>query len=132
MLTIVTHNSGATTPTMSSREIAELTGKEHYNVLRDISRMLSELKVPPLSFEGSYRAADNTMRPCFNLPKRETLILVSGYSVELRARIIDRWQELEAVQAPAIPQSFAEALRLAADMAEQKAKAEASRNDGRE
>jgi hypothetical protein len=54
----------------------------------------------------------------FNLPKRETLILVSGYNVQMRAKIIDRWQELEAQQVPTadprIPKSFSEALLLAA------------------
>ena len=72
---------------MSSREIAELTGKEHFHVIRDIERMLAHLGEAASKFGGRFRAADNTMRRCFNLSKRETLPLVSGYSVELRARI---------------------------------------------
>ena len=116
--------------TMSSREIAALTGKEHRNVMADIRRMLDELHGSGgvLAFQQSYRNSQNKEQPEFFLPKRETLILVSGYSIPLRARIIDRWQELEsnaAASAPAIPQTLPEALRLAADLAEQKARAEA-------
>ncbi len=80
---------------MSSREIAELTGKRHDHVIRDIKVMLEDLGEAVFKFGGSYRGADGTLRPCFNLPKRETMILVSGYSVVLRARIVDRWMELE-------------------------------------
>ena len=58
--------------------------------------------------------------PCFYLPKDLTLTLIAGYNVKLRKRIIDRWQELEAKQAVQLPQTFAEALRLAADLEEQK------------
>ena len=83
--------------TMSSQEIAELTGKRHDHVMRDIRAMLAELHgeggVP--SFGASYINEQNKAQPCFNLPKRESLILVSGYNVKMRAAIIDRWQDLE-------------------------------------
>jgi phage regulator Rha-like protein len=86
----------STPPTMSSREIAELTGKEHKNVLADIRNMLEKLKIDCADFSAQYKDSTGRSLPCFNLPKRETLILVSGYDIPLRARIIDRWQELEA------------------------------------
>lgn len=86
---------------MSSREIAELTGKEHKNVIRDIEKMLSDLEkdgsnLSHLVNSVSYDKDARGYTTAIHLLKRETLILVSGYSVELRARIIDRWQELEA------------------------------------
>ena len=86
--------------TMSSREIAELCDKRHDHVMRDIRDMLVQLHgendLP--KFGGVYRGGNGEDRPCFNLPKRETLILVSGYNLGMRAKIIDRWQELEAGQ----------------------------------
>ena len=81
---------------MSSLEIAELTGKEHRNVMSDIRKMLDELNIDAAMFSATYKAGRNNTYECFNLPKRETLILVSGYSVSMRASIIDRWQELES------------------------------------
>lgn len=84
--------------TMSSREIAELTGKRHDNVMADIRKMLDELGILTPDFSGVYKDQQLIERPCFNLPKRETLILVSGYNIAMRAKIIDRWQELEAKQ----------------------------------
>lgn len=80
--------------TMSSREIAELTGKEHDNVRRDILKMAQELS---LNFEEKVLPS-NGGRPSkvFLLDKENTLILVSGYSIKMRAAIIRRWQELEA------------------------------------
>jgi phage antirepressor YoqD-like protein len=92
----LTHSAfGANSPaTMSSREIAELTGKEHDNVRRDIKNLAKSLS---LTFEEKPEAsAGGRPLKVFMLAKRECLILVSGYSVELRAKIIDRWQELEA------------------------------------
>lgn len=125
----------ATQPlTMSSKEIAELTGKEHRNVLRDIRAMLAKLhgEGGVLSFENTHRNEQNGQAyPIFNLPKRETLILVSGYSVELRACIIDRWQELEQQQAkptPVAELSRLDILRLAMESEEARIKAEAERD----
>ncbi|QRM56913.1 Rha family transcriptional regulator [Sinorhizobium sp. BG8] len=94
---------------MSSREIAELTGKRHDNVIRDIKAMLTDLSFEASDFAGSYIDPTGRELPCFNLPKRETTILVSGYSVTLRARIVDRWMELEEqarstpITTPALP-----------------------------
>lgn len=85
---------------MSSREIAKLTGKVHRNVVRDATNMLTELYDvrDTLKFEHIYLDTMNSRQTELLLPKRETLILVSGYSVELRAHIVDRWMELEKQQ----------------------------------
>ncbi len=118
---------GAMPLTMSSLEIADRTGKEHAHVMRDIRAMLASLQdadsVSQSKFGGTYLDAQGKERPCYRLPKRECLILTSGYSVELRAAIIDRWMELEAGTSAAnvsfmVPRSLSEALRLAADQAE--------------
>ena len=85
-----------TSATMSSREIAQLTGKDHRHVLADIRKMFEELGETSAGFSADLPDAYGRPQPAFKLPKRETLILVSGYNVGMRAKIIDRWQELEA------------------------------------
>ncbi|XHB99347.1 Rha family transcriptional regulator [Nitratireductor sp. ac15] len=91
--------------TMSSLEVAGLTGKKHFHVVRDIRKMLADLGQEETFHQNWMKVPSGNGRPLevVNLPKRETLILVSGYSVQMRARIIDRWQELE--QAIAIASS---------------------------
>ena len=105
--------------TMTSREIAELTSKRHDHVLRDVEVLLKELGLASPHFWGYLPDSLGRLQRVAELPKRECLILVSGYSIAMRARIIDRWQELEKQAAPAIPQTYAAALRLAAEQAEQ-------------
>lgn len=59
---------------MSSREIAELTGKRHDNVMADIRKMLIELygEGGLLSFQDTYANEQNGQSyPIFQLPKRE-------------------------------------------------------------
>ena len=106
--------------TMSSLEIAKLTGKEHFNVLVDIRKMLEELELGDLKFQDTYLSAQKKQMPCFNLPKRECFILVSGYNLKLRAAIIDRWQELENQSKPSLPTTYIAALE--ALIASEKAK----------
>lgn len=82
---------------MDSREIASMTGKDHGHVCRDIRTMLEEMNEGGESkFGSSYISEQNKKIACYLLPKRECLILASGYSVMLRAAIIDRWAELES------------------------------------
>ena len=109
--------------TMSSIEIAELTGKQHSNVMRDIRNIL-EQGVSQINFElAEYSDNQGKPRPCFNLTKKGCLILASGYDAKLRERIIDRWEELETQSRNKIPSSFSEALMLAARQAEEIEKA---------
>ena len=82
------------TPTMSSREIATLCDKRHDNVMADIRKMLDELDIYAPDFSGTFITEQGNQYECFNLPKRECLILVSGYNVKIRTKIIDRWQQL--------------------------------------
>lgn len=81
--------------TMSSREIAHLCEKEHFNVKRDCEVMFKGLNLDALKFEGIYLDTMNRQQTEYLLDKKLSICLVSGYSVQLRMAIIDRWEELE-------------------------------------
>jgi hypothetical protein len=90
--------------TMSSKEIAELVGKEHKNVIRDIRVMIDELgDGSELSHVQEAKDARGYTTE-FRLPKDLTLTLVTGYDVKRRHAINVRWLQLEEqVAAPAAP-----------------------------
>lgn len=114
---------------MSSTEVADLTGKRHRDVMRDIRNMFSQLEIDGAQFCASQTYGNNNHREVFNLPKDLCLTLVTGYNATLRHAIIVRWEELEREASnsllckrmspmPKIPQTFTEALRLALEQAE--------------
>ena len=83
--------------TMTSLEIAELTGKQHKNVMRDIRNMEPAwVKIAGLKFElGSYKDANGQLRPCYQLTKTECLYIATKFNDEARAKLVLRWEELE-------------------------------------
>lgn len=114
--------------TMSSREIAELTGKRHDHVIRDIRAILDALKDAPNLGDASVWEdvqEDKDARgytAAFHLNRELTDTLLTGYSIPLRRKVIARWHELESQAAqPAfqIPTTLSGALMLAARQAEQ-------------
>lgn len=111
----------STPMSMSSREIADLTEKRHDHVIRDIEKLLDETKIDRPKFGAVYLDAKGERRKCYNLPKDLTITLIAGYRSDLRLKIVRRWMELEdqAALPRAVPQSFREALLLAADQQEQ-------------
>lgn len=115
-----TQLSLSTQKTMSSLEIAKLTGKEHDNVRRDIKTVLEQAGIKPLSFEVLVKTESGQTAKVFNLPRLECDLVVSGYSVQYRMAIIKRWHELENQQQFAIPQTLSEALLLAGQLAAEK------------
>ncbi|MGP5535343.1 Rha family transcriptional regulator [Psychrobacter celer] len=109
--------------TMSSREIAELTSKRHDHVCRDIDNLnknYEQMSLPKVG-EGYYTHPNtgNQQHRQFLLSKEQTIDLITGYRADIRIRINRRWAELERQAQPQIPQSYAEALQLAADQAKQ-------------
>lgn len=115
------------TQTMTSLQIAEITGRQHSNVMRDIRNLLEQLEDKrQFNFELSSREQSmpnggTKQVSCYLLTKKDSLLLASGYDANLRAKIINRWEELEKANAQSfqIPASFSEALMLAAKQAEQ-------------
>lgn len=106
--------------TMSSREIAELTGKDHFHVMRDLRALHGQLGA---LFGGSIQKwihpQNGQAYDEYLLDKDTSLTLLLGYDAVARMKVVKRWQELEAQQAPRLPQTMAQALRLAAEQAEQ-------------
>lgn len=122
--------------TMSSREIAELTGKEHKNVLRDIRDLIEQGAIGRLNFEpSSYTNSQNKEQPEYLLDFDATMTLVTGYNAVLRAKVIRRWRELETEKyemTPAIPKDLPTALRAYANEIEKNQKLIAENTELRE
>lgn len=104
--------------TMSSREIADLVESRHDSVKRTIERLQDKglIQLTPM-VEVKNHLGQAVAE--YQLIKRDTYVVVAQLSPEFTARLVDRWQELENQQMPQIPQTLSEALRLAADQAEQ-------------
>ncbi|AHM71731.2 phage regulatory protein/antirepressor Ant [Yersinia hibernica] len=101
---------------MSSREVAVLVNSKHGDVKRSAERLCAGgiLTAPLAQFEFEHNG-NRYYEYRFN--KRDSLVLVARLSPEFTAAVVDRWQELEQ---NLIPQTLPEALRLAANLAEEK------------
>ncbi|WP_132578809.1 Rha family transcriptional regulator [Pseudomonas sp. LP_4_YM] len=115
--------------TMSSREIAELTGKRHPDVKRDIQSMAKDLQEDVSSFARIYLDGMNRQQTEYLLDREHTDCLLTGYSAAMRMAVIKRWRELESQAALALPDftNPAAAARAWADQVEQKQEAEKAR-----
>ena len=107
--------------TMSSREIAELVGSRHDNVRVTIERLAERgvIELPAMQEIPTATKPVSVYVFSGEKGKRDSIVVVAQLSPEFTAALVDRWQALEAQQAPRVPQTLAEALRLAADQAEQ-------------
>ena len=83
--------------TMTSLEIAELTGKQHFHVMEAIRKMEPAWKkIAASNFRlGTYKDANGQLRPCYQLTKTECLYIATKFNDEARAKLVLRWQELE-------------------------------------
>lgn len=104
--------------TMSSQEIADLVQSRHDKVKQSIERLATKgtIQLPPM---GEVRNHLGQAVAVYLVGKRDSYVVVAQLSPEFTARLVDRWQELESQQAMQVPKSLPEALRLAADLAEQ-------------
>lgn len=113
---------------MSSVDIAELTGKEHRNVMRDVKNLIDQEAIDTLNFERiSYTDSMNRKQDAYSLDFKASMVLVTGYDAIKRAAVIDRWMALEtgkvkpALNAPLktahglleVDKAFRAALRMA-------------------
>lgn len=105
--------------TMSSREIAELVQSKHSDVKRSAERLAAGgvLTAPLAQFDFEH---NGNVYQEYRFNKRDSLVVVARLSPEFTAAVVDRWQELEEGRNISVPRSLPEALRLAADLAEQK------------
>lgn len=112
---------------MSSLELVQFINNQrdvgaselaHSDFLKKVQQVLGK---DAGNFSSIYLDSMNREKPCYKFPKREACLMAMSYSYELQAKVFDRMTALEAGghATPAIPQTLAQALRLAADQADQ-------------
>jgi phage antirepressor YoqD-like protein len=112
--------------TMTSLELVQFINNQravgeaelqHKHFLEKVPKVLGEGYA---IFSATYVHQQNGQTyPCYKFPKREACLMAMSYSYDLQAKVFDRMTELEQQQTPKLPKTFSEALRLAAEQAEQ-------------
>ncbi|MEG9624954.1 phage antirepressor KilAC domain-containing protein [Pseudomonas guariconensis] len=111
---------------MTSLDIAELVRSQHANVKISIERLMDRGVIQGIALQELSTPSGQTAKAYVftgEQGKRDSIVVVAQISPEFTARLVDRWQELEAQVAKpafAVPTSFAEALRLAGELEEQR------------
>lgn len=118
MFNIIKHNNENV---MSSIELAKLCvgdGKyDHKNFIKKAEKVLGT-GVVNFYHTDEIRRADGVVtntRTILLLPERESCLMAMSYSYELQAKVYDSWRKLAEEYVPQVPQTYAAALRLAAD-----------------
>jgi len=99
--------------TMTSREIAELVEKRHDNVKRTVSELANSGVISYPQIEDGKKSANGVIETVYLLEKRDSFIVVAQLSPAFTARLVDRWQELEAKQAAPAALSVMDILHIA-------------------
>jgi phage regulator Rha-like protein len=118
--------------TMTSKQIAEIVQSRHDSVKRTIERLATD----QLNTDGGIKSQAVIVRPpmvdeqsvdsmgrsrtesVYHINERDSYIVVAQLCPEYTAKLVDYWMATKN-QTPAIPQTFAQALRLAADLQDQ-------------
>lgn len=106
--------------TLDSREVAEMVGKKHSDLLKDIlkySQYLTEGKIPLSDFFIKTQYQDNTGRalPCYRITKKGCEFIAHKLTGKkgsiFTATYINRFHQME--QVPAVPTTMKEVLMIA-------------------
>ena len=98
---------------LDSREVAEMTGKQHKNLMRDIKGYvgeLNQLKIEPVNFfnESTYLDTKGETRPCYLVTKKGCEFIAHKLTgikgTEFTAKYINRFHQMEEVIQNHVPQ----------------------------
>lgn len=98
---------------LDSREVAEMVGKEHKNLMRDVRSYVEELgqlKIEPSNFfkENTYQNRQNKTMPCYDITKKGCEFIAHKLTgikgTEFTARYINRFHDMEETIKEGIPQ----------------------------
>ncbi|MBR5252830.1 MAG: Rha family transcriptional regulator, partial [Clostridia bacterium] len=101
IISINTHVGNDNQQMMTSLEIAELTGKQHKNVMQAIRNMepawekVRGLKFQLLQKTYNLPNGGKKLMPYYSLTKTECLYIATKFNDEARAKLVLRWEELE-------------------------------------
>lgn len=122
------------TPVTDSLKVAQVFGKQHKNIMQAVRNILGSAENSAHRhwfYESTYLDAQGKPRPMFIMNRDGFSLLAMGLTgakaMQFKVGFIEQFNAMERVvrqvqqapTTPAIPQSFAEALRLAASQAEQ-------------